>query len=98
MKNTLNFARFLPLFAAAAMAIFLSSSVVMAASTDKMLSEDEITKSVLNQGYAEVIRMEMEDGMYEVKVKSKEGERLNLNVDPKTGKVVGIHKDGIFSN
>jgi uncharacterized membrane protein YkoI len=98
MKNVLNFSRCLPLFAAAAMAIFLSSSAVMAASTDKMLSEDEITKSVLSQGYAEVIRMEMEDGMYEVKVKSKEGERLNLNVDPTTGKVVGIHKDGIFSN
>lgn len=98
MKLTNNFSRFLPLFAAAAMAVFVSSSAVSAASTDKILSEDEIAKSVLSQGYTEVIRMEMEDGMYEVKVKSKDGERLNLNVDPKTGKVVGIHKDGIFSN
>jgi len=98
MKNCLGYPRCLPLFAAAAVAIFLSSSAAMAASTGKILSEDAIAKSVLSQGYSEVIRMEMEDGQYEVKVKNKDGERLNLNVDPKTGKILGVHKDSLFSN
>jgi len=97
MKNCRKPSRCLPLFAAT-VAIALSSSAVMAASTDKTLSEDEIAKSVLAQGYSEVIRMEMEDGQYEVKVKTTDGKRLNLNVDPKTGKVVGVHKDGLFSD
>jgi uncharacterized membrane protein YkoI len=89
--------RCLPLFAAA-IAVTLSFSAGMAASSDKILTEDEITQSLLDQGYVEVIRMEMEDGLYEVKVKTKDGERQSLNVDPETGKVLGVHEDGLFSN
>ena len=86
------------LFAIAAVLIFLSSPTVFAASTGVMLSQDEIVQKVLEQGYAKVIRMEMEDGVYEVKAKTQDGERVNLNVDPNSGKILGMHKDGLFSN
>jgi len=63
-----------------------------------MMSQDQIAQKVLEQGYSKVNRMEMEDGMYEVKATDKDGKRVKLNVDPKTGKVVGMHKDSMFSN
>lgn len=85
----------LPVAAIAAALIFAPSS--WAASTAKNLTEQEITQRVLDQGYAEVIRMEMEDGVYEVKVKTKDGKRARLNVDPQTGKVLGEHKDWLFN-
>ncbi len=68
------------------------------ASGPQMMTQDQIAEKVLAQGYTKVIRMEMEDGMYEVKATDKDGKRVKLNVDPKNGNVVGIHKDSMFSN
>jgi hypothetical protein len=68
------------------------------ASGPQAMTQDQIAQKVLDQGYTKVIRMEMEDGMYEVKATDKEGKRVKLNVDPKSGNVVGIHKDSMFGN
>jgi len=78
--------------------VALSAPMAFAGSSTTLLTQDQIIKKVLDQGYTEVIRMEMEDGLYEVKAKNKDGERVNLNVDPKSGTVLGVHKDGLFSN
>lgn len=66
--------------------------------SSKTLTPDQITQQLLAQGYSNVIRMEMEDGQYEVKVKTKDGKRESLNVDPATGKVLGKHQDSFWSN
>ena len=71
---------------------------VLAANGDASLSPDQIAQKVLQQGYAKVIRMEMEDGVYEVKAKTGDGKRVNLDVDPKSGKILGAHKDGLLSD
>ena len=62
------------------------------------LSPQQITDQLLAHGYSKVIRMEMEDGLYEVKVKTQDGKRESLNVDPTTGKVLGAHQDSFWSN
>jgi len=97
VKKSLKPLRYAPFFAAA-IAIAALSSPSMAAGMGKAMSQSQIEKSVLSQGYAKVIRMEMEDGLYEVTVKTKDGKRQHINVDPKTGKVLGEHKDGFFSD
>jgi len=62
------------------------------------LSPEQLAQKLHAQGYPTVLRMEMEDGVYEVKVKTSDGKRLKLNVDPSNGKILGRHKDGLFSN
>ena len=78
--------------------VLLAASPAPAGTTTRILTPDEITKQLIDQGYTKVIRMEMEDGVYEVKVKGKNGKREKLNVDPMTGKVLGGHKEGLFTN
>jgi len=78
--------------------VLLSAAPSPAGTTSRILTPDEITKQLVDQGYTKVIRMEMEDGIYEVKVKDKDGKRQKLNVDPMTGKVLGGHKEGLFTN
>ncbi|MFQ5763933.1 MAG: PepSY domain-containing protein [Rhodospirillales bacterium] len=85
----------LPVAAIAAVLFFAPPS--WAGGTAQVLTPQKITQRLLDKGYAEVIRMEMEDGLYEVKVKTKDGKRRNLNVDPRTGEILGKHKDGFFS-
>jgi predicted lipid carrier protein YhbT len=83
---------------AAALTSALAGTPAESVSKGAMLTPQQITEQLLAQGYAQVIRMEMEDGVYEVKVKTSEGKRESLNVDPTTGKVLGMHEDGFFSN
>lgn len=104
MKRKASPETVLRLVAVAAVAASLYGASAMASERDNLvpsnqtvLSPDQIAKSLLDQGYAKVIRMEMEDGVYEVKVKTAKGERRKLNVDPATGKVLGTHEDGFFS-
>ena len=97
MKTRRTFLSCLSLATAAAVVLPLSAVPALAAD-GSLLSESEITQAMLDQGYAKVLRMEMEDGLYEVKVKTKDGKRMSLNVDPKTGKVLGTHKDGWFDD
>lgn len=78
--------------------IGLSTSAVFAADAGKILSPDQITEKAIAQGYTKIIRMEMEDGVYEVKAKTADGKRAKLNVDPRSGKILGKHKDGLFGN
>ena len=82
---------------AAIMAVLMLSSSSWSASTSKFLTQQQITQRLLDSGYSKVIRMEMEDGVYEVKVKTRDGNRQKINVDPKTGKVIGKHKEGFFN-
>ena len=85
------------LFPSALVALALVFSASPAAAAGKgILSRDQIVKKLAAQGYSEVIRMEMEDGVYEVKVRTPDGKRKNLNVDPKTGQIMGAHKDSLF--
>ena len=92
-----------PVFQRAALSVAAVATVLFlalpswAGSTGQFLTHQQITQRLLHKGYAKVIRMEMEDGLYEVKVKTKDGKRLNINVDPRTGKVLGKHKDGLFN-
>ena len=90
-----------------AAAVVLSGAVLTTALADTAsgsntksttLSPQQISEQLLAQGYSKVLRMEMEDGVYEVKVKTQDGKRESLNVDPTTGKVLGKHEDGFFSN
>ena len=84
--------------AAAALTGALAATPTESVSEGATLTPQQITEQLLAQGYAKVIRMEMEDGVYEVKVKTSDGKRQSLNVDPTTGKVLGMHEDGFFSN
>ncbi len=52
------------------------------------LSLDEIIGKLRDQGYPTVYSLERDDGDYEVKVKAADGTRLELRVDPATGKVL----------
>ena len=83
---------------AAALTSVLAATPADSVSKSAMLTPEQITKQLLAQGYTKVIRMEMEDGVYEVKVKTSDGKRQSLNVDPTTGKVLGTHSDSWFSN
>lgn len=83
---------------AAVLTSVLSVTASEAATKEATLSPQQITEQLLAQGYTQVIRMEMEDGIYEVRVKAADGTREKLNVDPTTGKVIGKHKDSFFSN
>lgn len=54
-------------------------------------TEDEITKSLQDQGY-EVRKIEVEDGYLEAYALLN-GERFEIYVNPKTGEIVKIEKD-----
>lgn len=103
VKSFLKPRNFLPatvitVLSAAALTSALAASPTESVSKGATLTPQQITEQLLAQGYAKVIRMEMEDGVYEVKVKTSDGKRQSLNVDPTTGKVLGMHEDGFFSN
>lgn len=102
-KSFLKPRNFLPttvvaMLSAAALTSVLAATPADSVSKNAMLTPQQITEQLLAQGYAKVIRMEMEDGIYEVKVTTSDGKRQSLNVDPTTGKVLGMHEDGLFSN
>jgi uncharacterized membrane protein YkoI len=103
VKGFLKPRNFLPttvvaMLSAAALTSALAATPADSVSKNAMLTPQQISEQLLAQGYAKVIRMEMEDGVYEVKVTTSDGERQSLNVDPTTGKVLGMHEDGLFSN
>ena len=102
-KNFFKPRKLLPVSVITVLSAAALTSVLAATSADDvgkgaMLTPQQITEQLLAQGYAKVIRMEMEDGVYEVKVKTSDGKRQSLNVDPATGKVLGMHEDSWFSN
>ncbi len=84
------------LFASAALAAtlllplhFASAAAEKGAYAGK--TEEEITMSLRKQGY-EVRKIEVEDGYLEAYA-LMDGERYEIYVDPKTGKVVKIEQD-----
>ena len=59
--------------------------------TDAGTSVEEVTASLTAQGF-EVRKVEAEDGMLEAYV-VKDGERYEIYVDPRTGKIAKIEED-----
>ncbi len=76
-----------------ATALMISTSFAAEAPQGKVLTPTEVTAKLVDQGFKKVFRIEMEDGIYEVKARGADGKRVNLNVDPHTGDVLGKHKD-----
>lgn len=52
------------------------------------LSEDDIRASLANSGYTHVHDVEFEDGLWTAKAHDASGERVELRLDPATGRVI----------
>lgn len=59
---------------------------------DQWLPLDEVARSLRSDGY-EVREIEIDDGYYEAKVIDNDGRRLELYVDPVSGKILKVERD-----
>ena len=59
---------------------------------DAWLSLGAVEEKLVAQGYS-VREIEVDDGCYEVKVRSAEGARQELYLDPVSGEIVGRDRD-----
>jgi len=59
---------------------------------DQWLPLDQIEQSLRSQGY-EVHELEIDDGRYEVEAIDPDGRRVELYIDPLTGKILRTERD-----
>ncbi|MGE0628286.1 MAG: PepSY domain-containing protein [Hyphomicrobiaceae bacterium] len=57
-------------------------------STDGWLSLDDVRSRLTAQGYR-IREIELDDGLYEVEARNAEGRKVELKIDPRSGKIVG---------
>src|SRR5687768_15951785 len=71
-------------FAALTMALGLISGVALAQET---LTEHQVRTRLDEQGYTKVNELKSGDGVWKADARSADGNRLEVRIDPKTGKV-----------
>lgn len=57
------------------------------------LSMEQLTRTLLKQGYPEVYEIERKGGVYEVKARAEDGHKVELYVDSKTGEILRHETD-----
>lgn len=72
-------------------AITLSSSFAVAAE-DRLPTNSvpmsKVLRNLQEQGYSVVLKVELDNGMYDAKVMDAKGKELKINVAPQTGEVI----------
>lgn len=57
------------------------------------LPATEVVTRLSAQGYETVTKLEVRRGLYEAKATNSDGQRMELQVNPMTGDVIGFEKD-----
>lgn len=57
------------------------------------LPATEVVTRLSAQGYETVTKLEVRRGLYEAKATNRDGQRMELQVNPVTGDVIGFEKD-----
>jgi uncharacterized membrane protein YkoI len=57
------------------------------------LSKDDVKASLSSQGYTDVHDVDMDDGVWHAEAKNPAGEKVEVQVDPNSGKVIGSDDD-----
>ncbi|MFX2611378.1 PepSY domain-containing protein [Enterobacter mori] len=81
------------------MTFLFSSSAALADSVcniDNILSMDQLQQKLISQGYRSVKEIQFDDCMYEAKVKDSDGKNWEIQLNPRTGSVIGKEPDNFF--
>lgn len=72
-----------------ALALLAMSAAAPALAADKpaTLAEPQVRELLTKQGYTRIDDLEFEDGMWETDATSADGNRIDLRVDPASGKI-----------
>lgn len=57
------------------------------------LSEDDVKAALSSQGYTDVHDVDMDDGVWHAKARNPAGKKVEVQVDPDSGKVIGSDDD-----
>ena len=57
------------------------------------LSEDDVKASLSSQGYTDVHDVDMDDGVWHAKARNPAGKKVEVQVDPDSGRVIGSDDD-----
>ena len=60
----------------------------------ELLPMEQVLANLKQQGYAEITEIERERDRYEVKARNREGQRVELYVDARTGQTMTSERDG----
>lgn len=63
---------------------------------DHMLSMEQIQQKLIMQGYKTVRELQLDDCMYEAKVRDKNNDRWDVQVNPRNGNVIGRERDNFM--
>jgi hypothetical protein len=78
----------------ALLATALASASVLASPPGTTLDEPQVRQLLAGEGFTRIDKLEFEDGMWETDATSADGKRVDVRVDPNTGKV---YADGVVS-
>ena len=59
----------------------------------QQLTMTQAIQKVEEAGYTNITKAEFDSGRYEIKALNKDGQRIELHVDPKTGNIIQAQKD-----
>ena len=60
------------------------------------LSMEAITEKLSAAGYTDIDDIEVEHGLFEVDARDPEGNRVELKINPVTGDVIGLKREGLW--
>lgn len=60
------------------------------------LSMEAIAKKLGAAGYTDIDDIEVEHGLFEVDARDPEGNRVELKINPVTGDVIGLKREGLW--
>ena len=64
--------------------------------TDQMLPPEQILLQLAGQGYGNIRDLQLDDCLYEARATDRRGDRWELQVNPKDGRVIGKERDNFF--
>lgn len=67
-----------------------------ACNIDHMLSMEQIQQKLIMQGYKTVRELQLDDCMYEAKVRDRNNDRWDVQINPKNGNVIGKEHDNFM--
>ncbi len=63
---------------------------------DDMLSMDQIREKLIAAGYSQIKSIQLDDCLYEAEARDKNGDHWDLQLNPKTGVVIGKERDNFY--
>lgn len=63
---------------------------------DHMLSMEQIQQKLIMQGYKSVRELQLDDCLYEAKVRDGNNDNWDVQVNPKNGNIIGKERDNFM--